>query len=51
MRKLETKIMEVVPNALRMESQTVLTQYIIKNWTLDYVDKSDPSRGITIRVE
>ena len=47
-RKLETKIMEIVPNALRMESQTVLTQYIIKNWTLDYVDKSDPSRGINM---
>ena len=47
-RKLETKIMEIVPNALRMESQTVLTQYIIKNWTLDYVDKSDLSRGITM---
>ena len=47
-RKLETKIMEVVPNALRMESQTVLTQYIRKNWTLDYVDKSVPSKGITM---
>ena len=31
-----------------MESQTVLTQYIIKNWTLDYVDQNDPSRGITM---
>ena len=40
--------MEVVPNRLRMESQTVLTQYIIKNWTLDYVDQDEPSRGITM---
>ena len=32
--------MEVVPNLLRMESKTVLTQYIIKNWTLGYVDKN-----------
>ena len=31
-----------------MDSQTVLTQYIIKNWTLDYVDQKDPSRGITM---
>ena len=48
MRKLETKVMEVVPNRLSMDSQTVLTQYIIKNWTLDYVDQNDPSRGITM---
>ena len=47
-RKLETKVMEVVPNRLSMDSQTVLTQYIIKNWTLDYVDQNDPSRGITM---
>ena len=31
-----------------MESHTVLTQYIIKNWTLDYVDEDDPSRGLTM---
>ena len=50
MRKLETKIMEVVPNLLSMESKTVLTQYIIKNWTLGYVKKSDPSQGITMKL-
>ena len=49
-RKLETKIMKVVPNLLSMESHTVLTQYIIKNWTLGYVNKSDPSQGITMKL-
>ena len=48
MRKLETKVMEILPNRLSMESHTVLTQYIIKNWTLDYVDEDDPSRGLTM---
>ena len=47
-RKLETKVMEILPNRLSMESHTVLTQYIIKNWTLDYVDEDDPSRGLTM---
>ena len=28
--------MMVSPNMLAMESETVLTQYIIKNWTLAY---------------
>ena len=28
--------MMVTPNMLAMESETVLTQYIIKNWTLAY---------------
>ena len=47
---METKIMKVVPNLLSMESKTVLTQYIIKNWTLGYVNKSNPSQGITMKL-
>ena len=31
-RLLETSVMELTPNQLMMESETVLTQYIITNW-------------------
>ena len=31
-RKLETSVMAITPNILNMDSQTVLTQYIITNW-------------------
>ena len=30
----------VTPHMLAMESETVLTQYIIKNWTLAYNNQS-----------
>ena len=32
-RKLETSVMEITPNIVTMESETVLTQYLITNWT------------------
>ena len=31
-RLLETSVMELTPNNLMMQSETVLTQYIITNW-------------------
>ena len=31
-RLLETSVMKLTPNNLMMESDTVLTQYIITNW-------------------
>ena len=31
-RLLETSVMELTPNNLMMESETVLTQYLITNW-------------------
>ena len=31
-RKLETAVMMITPHMIAMESETTLTQYIIKNW-------------------
>ena len=31
-RKLETAVMAIRPHLLAMESETVLTQYLITNW-------------------
>lgn len=49
-RKLETGVMMVTPNMLAMESETVLTQYIIKNWTLAYNNITDPNQGIRMEI-
>ena len=38
-RDLERSITEVTPNEIMMEGNTVLTQYIITHWKLDYIDK------------
>ena len=38
--------MEITPHIITMESETVLTQYIITNWTLDYKNASMVSDGI-----
>ena len=35
-RELEWSVVKITPDRLTMESETVLTQYIIKNWTLAY---------------
>ena len=35
-RELERSVVKMTPDLLTMESETVLTQYIIKNWTLAY---------------
>ena len=45
-RKLEISVMEITPHIITMESETVLTQYIITNWTLDYKNASMVSDGI-----
>ena len=45
-RKLEISVMEITPHIIAMESETVLTQYIITNWTLDYKNASMVSDGI-----
>ena len=45
-RKLEISVMEIAPHIITMESETVLTQYIITNWTLDYKNASMVSDGI-----
>ena len=38
--------MEITPHIITMKSETVLTQYIITNWTLEYKNTSDISAGI-----
>ena len=45
-RKLETSVMEITPHVINMESETVLTQYIITNWTLEYKNASNVGAGI-----
>ena len=39
-RKLEQSSVELIPNLILMESETVLTQYIIASWSLVYKDES-----------
>ena len=36
MRDLESSVVKMTPDTLTMQSETVLTQYIIMNWTLAY---------------
>ena len=45
-RKLETSVMEITPHMITMESRTVLTQYLITNWTLAYNNASNVDAGI-----
>ena len=49
-RKLETSVMEITPHIITMESETVLTQYIITNWTLAYNNASNVDMGIQMTV-
>ena len=45
-RDLESSVVKITPDLLTMESETVLTQYIIMNWTLAYnnISKHDIKR-------
>ena len=45
-RKLERSVMEVSPKMIRMESETILTQYLITNWMLTYKNASMVDDGI-----
>ena len=45
-RKLERLVMEIAPKIIRMESETILTQYLITNWTLTYNNASTVADGI-----
>ena len=49
-RKLETSVMEITPHRITMESGTVLTQYLITNWTLAYNNISNVDAGIQMTV-
>ena len=49
-RKLETSVMEITPNIITMESETVLTQYLITNWTLTYNNASNVDSGIQMTI-
>jgi hypothetical protein len=45
-RNLEWAVMMITPHRLAMESETVLTQYLITNWTLGYINETDADSGI-----
>ena len=49
-RKLESSVMSILPSRLVMEEDTVLTQYIVKNWTLTYINIEHPARGIKMEL-
>ena len=49
-RKLETAVMEITPHVITMESETVLTQYLITNWTLAYNNASNVDSGIQMTI-
>ena len=49
-RELETSVMEITPRLITMESETVLTQYFITNWTLDYKNSSQVAEGIQMTI-
>ena len=49
-RELETSVMEITPHLITMESETVLTQYFITNWTLDYKNSSQVAEGIQMTI-
>ena len=49
-RMLETSVMEITPHILTMESETVLTQYLITNWTLEYKNASNVDAGIQMTI-
>ena len=40
-RELERGAMKITPDLIMMEGETVLTQYIIPYWSLDYVNTSN----------
>ena len=50
-RNLETSVMEITPHKIKMESGTVLTQYLITNWTLAYNNVSNVDAGIQTKIE
>ena len=49
-RNLETSVMEIRPHLITMESETVLTQYLITNWTLAYNNASNVDSGIQMTI-
>ena len=49
-RNLETSVMEIRPHLIAMESETVLTQYLITNWTLAYNNASNVDSGIQMTI-
>ena len=49
-RKLEKSVMEITPHIITMESELVLTQYLITNWTLAYTNASNVDTGIQMTV-
>ncbi|XP_023330915.1 glutamate-gated chloride channel alpha [Eurytemora carolleeae] len=49
-RDLEKRVLMITPDSIMMEGDTVLTQYIILSWKLDYVNQTSPTDGITVGI-
>ncbi|XP_023343017.1 glutamate-gated chloride channel alpha [Eurytemora carolleeae] len=49
-RYLEMNVLNLAPDQILMKGNTVLTQYIITDWKLEYIDKESPSNGTVIVV-
>jgi len=49
-RELEQFSMRLIPDMMLMESDTVLTQYIISSWSLVYRNDDDPSAGVALQL-
>ena len=49
-RKLETSVLQISPANITMESDTVLTQYIIKKWSLDFINPESEEEGIKLTI-
>jgi len=47
-RSLEASVVTLLPKTIVMESDTVLTQYVIMNWTLDYINAEDYDEGVQL---
>jgi len=45
-RELEVSGVEILPGNLDMKGDTVLTQYLITKWRLEYRNESDPKQGL-----
>ena len=48
LRELERSSIRLLPKDVMMESETVLTQYIISKWSIQYKSESDMTEGIIL---
>ena len=46
----ETQFIEIIPKAIEMKEETLLTQFLITDWKLEYKKKRTISEGIHIKI-